>query len=343
METDVGAYISHLLYEHDTVAIPGLGCFVAQYKPAYTDQVQGELHPPAKEIQFNANLVMDDGLLADYVCRQHGIPLQQAQQAVQGYAQQIREAIDRREIVVLPKLGRLYKDFEKKIQFLADGVNFNTDSYGLPIVHFYPVLRTAPTAGKTPVAAAKPQVVPTAPLFKRVMGRLLHNSLGLIIALTVVVASISIYFLFFNRGSGLSSQLPPDSRLNVSPASELPPDTANSLGDNEDDDLDADEGYNSSPVPAPGAGAREEFDSESPTVPPGQRFFVISVGVFGNQENVQRMVKRIYDAGYEPYVEEMGKLTRLGIQRAYSSEADIQKTLQDVQKKLSKDAKVIQR
>jgi cell division septation protein DedD len=113
--------------------------------------------------------------------------------------------------------------------------------------------------------------------------------------------------------------------------------------DNEDDDLDKDEGYSNGAAPSPGAGAGEAFDSESPTPAPGQRFFVISVGVFGNQENVERMIKRIYDAGYEPYVEEMGKLTRLGIQRAYSSEADIQKTLQDVQKKLTKDAKVIQR
>lgn len=342
METDVGAYISHLLYEHDSVAIPGLGSFVAHYKPAYTDQVQGELHPPAKDIQFNGNLVTDDGLLADYVCRHHGIPLQQAQQAVQGYAQQIRAAIDRREIVVLPKLGRLYKDFEKKIQFLADGVNFNTDSYGLPMVHFYPVLRTAPSAGKKPVAAAKPQAVASAPLFKRAIDNLLNNSLGLIIGLTVVVAGISIYFLFFNPRNGLSSQLPPDSRVNVSPASELPPTSADGL-DNEDDDLDKDEGYSNGAAPSPGAGAGEAFDSESPTPAPGQRFFVISVGVFGNQENVERMIKRIYDAGYEPYVEEMGKLTRLGIQRAYSSEADIQKTLQDVQKKLTKDAKVIQR
>jgi nucleoid DNA-binding protein/cell division septation protein DedD len=332
MEMDVGAYIGHLLYEHEAVAIPGLGSFVAQYKPAYVDQVQGELHPPAKDIQFNANLVMDDGLLADYLCRQQGLSLPQAQEAIQGFVTEIKEALQARKIVSFAKLGRLYMDFEKNIQFLPDGVNFNTDSYGLPVLHFYPVLRTAPTGAKKAAspagvagAAPKPTAKPPTPSPWR---QWLDNSLALVVILATLVIAISAYFLFLHpRGGEVTSQPPPLDRLNVSPGSEAPGPLAEAPAD-EDDDLLEDE--------AP-------LDTEAPTLAPGQRFFIISVGVFGKPENVERMIRRIYDAGYEPYVEEVGSLTRLGIQRAYTSEADLQQTLRDVQKRLSKDAKVIER
>ena len=44
-------------------------------------------------------------------------------------------------MVNIPGVGRLYKDFESNIQFIPDSTNFNKDSFGLPTIKFYPILR----------------------------------------------------------------------------------------------------------------------------------------------------------------------------------------------------------
>ena len=71
MEVDVGAYIADLLYDHDVVNLPGLGSFTGQYQAANIDHVQGKLYPPAKELGFNSNLVLDYGVLVQYVQQLH--------------------------------------------------------------------------------------------------------------------------------------------------------------------------------------------------------------------------------------------------------------------------------
>lgn len=335
MGIDAGAYIADLLYEHDSVAIPGLGGFVARYKPAFADQVQGELHPPAKGLQFNTNLVMDDGLLAEYIRDKHHISLAEAKKEVERYVQGVLEAINRREIVVLPKVGRLYKDYEQNLQFLSDGANFNTDSYGLPVIHFYPLARPErPAAVKAEGAPAPPAPQPKAGL-QALLSRIFGNGLAVIIGFGGIVALLSVYFLFFYERPAAETQAPPSSRINISPSMELPADTAG-----EDDDLLIGDSY----IGEEPAASPEEPDTEAPTIAPGQRYVLISLGVFGNEDNAQRLVQRVYDAGYEPYTEKMGNRTRVGIQKAYSSDAEIRAILDDIREKgLAKDAKVLKR
>ena len=331
MQIDVGSHIADLLYEYNSVNIPGLGGFVTSYKPAVADQVQGDIFPPSRGLNFNGNLVADDGLLAQHLHEKLGITLPEARKAVEGYVQQVKDAIERREIVVFPKVGRLYKDYEQNLQFLADGTNFNTDSYGLPIVHFYPVSRTERPAVK-PVATPKPPPRPAMKDMRTFFSRLFGNGLAVIIGLAVVVVVVAIYFLLFNRpGKDPETGTLPTSRINVSPSMEQPADTSG-----EDDDLLIDDSYiGEDPTTAPA-----EPDTEGPTAAPGQRYFIIALGAYGNEQNAEGMVKRLFEAGYEPYTEKTGKLTRVGIQKAYTSDSDLQATLEVMRKKFSKDAKV---
>ncbi|MCB0579438.1 MAG: hypothetical protein KDD10_09040, partial [Phaeodactylibacter sp.] len=99
MQIDIGSHIAALLYEHNSVNIPGLGGFVSSYKTATADQVQGELHPPSKGLNFNSNLVADDGLLAQHLQEKLGISLTDANELVENYVKEVKEAIGRREIV----------------------------------------------------------------------------------------------------------------------------------------------------------------------------------------------------------------------------------------------------
>ena len=118
MEIDVGTYIGDLLYQNEKVNIPGLGGFTADYKTAELDHVQGKIAPPSKSLNFNSNLVVNDGLLINYIKEKHELSLGEAQKAVEDYVSRVKEAIGRREIVVFPEVGRLYKDYEQKLQFL---------------------------------------------------------------------------------------------------------------------------------------------------------------------------------------------------------------------------------
>jgi len=40
MQIDIPKQISELLYQHDSVIVPGLGGFVTEYKPVVIDHVQ---------------------------------------------------------------------------------------------------------------------------------------------------------------------------------------------------------------------------------------------------------------------------------------------------------------
>ncbi|MCB0550767.1 MAG: SPOR domain-containing protein [Phaeodactylibacter sp.] len=343
MQIDVGSHIADLLYEHNSVNIPGLGGFVSRYKAAAADQVQGELYPPSKNLNFNSNLVADDGLLAQHLHEKLGVSLEDAQQAVDGYVNEVKEAIGRREIVVFPRVGRLYKDYEQNLQFLADTANFNLDSYGLPTIHFYPIARTNVRSSSVRPANGQPQAAvgsgaAVAPPKKK---RQLDKGLTIIVSIALAVAIVVTYFLFFYKssGNGENARRLPTSRVNVSPSQVEGQEIAPSpLPEGTEDALD-EESYSSEEATA----GAEELDTEGATVAPGQRYFVIGIGVFGDEKNVQRLIERIYKAGYEPFTEPKGRLTRVGIQKAYTNESEIQAALKDVQKKFSKDAKVLRK
>lgn len=327
---DIGSYIGALLYEHDTVALPSLGSFESAYQPAVIDQVEGELHPPGKSIAFNANLITDDGLLTAYIMKKHGLSATESRQMLKNYVREVKDAIERREIVVFPDVGRLYKDYEQNLQFLADPTNFEIQSYGLPTVSFYPIARSAhqKTAGKAASGIAPAPVSAAA-------GRL---NTGLIAAIgaAVVVVGVALYFLAFGIGGQGEARLQPvpASRVNIRPGE----DTQSAKAQTEPL---AEEGAGLSvdtirATPAP----QTDSDSEEPTAAPGQKYYVIIIGVFGNPKNVQRLIDEIYDAGYEPYTEKAGDLTRVGVQRAYQTEADIEAAIADVRNRFTKDAKL---
>lgn len=328
MKSELGPYISALLYTNETVNVPGLGSFVSSYAPAGIDPVQGELSPPSKQLVFNQNLLMDDGLLVQYISEQEGISLSLASERVASYAQAIKTAIANREMVHFTGLGRLYKNYEGQYQFVPDGENYSTDAYGLPNVKYYPVGRASRSTEQVPVAAASAE-------HTGFWGRWLNSGLVTALVVAAVVVGVAIYALStLNRSEALieeEAQRVPTARVNVRPSEAepiVPPSAEQVPG--------------SRPA-EPKESELEEVDTESPTVAPDQRSFVIIIGSFGNAENVERLVQQIYEAGYEPYTERSGGLTKVGIQKAYDRPAEIKETLREVRKEFSKGAVVYRR
>ncbi len=335
MQIDVGASIAALLYEHKSVSIPGLGSFMSAYQPAKIDQVEGKIYPPAKELTFNKNLLLDDGLLVQHIRQKYQVTYPTALNAIEAFVEKIRATIAQRDIFTIKGVGRLYQDFEGNLRFLpADDVNFNTDSYGLPMVQFYPVVHGQSTAGASgqpqQAKASAPAAASVAKHRNSFGGWLQRNVVGVSSILAVAAAAL-VYFQFFYNPSVANDaeSAVDDIRYNVSP-SRMTSDTG------------ADE---SGAVLEAETSTEDDDDSEADgaTLRPEQQYATIAVGMFGNPDNVERLVKRIYEAGYEPYTEPNGKLTRVGIQMTYETQEDIQRALKDIRAKFNKDAQVLKR
>lgn len=328
MQIDVGAYIADLLFEHDSVSVPGLGSFSTTYQSASIDPVQGKLHPPGKELDFNSNLTVDDGLLIQYVKEKHQLSYSDARQAVEEYVQKVQEVINRREIVVFPKVGRLYKDFEQKLQFLPETTNFNLDSFGLPTIQFYPVTQSSSGEARRP-APAVPAKTGRSVSLSGVLAEWFQRYLPYIGVLSVLIIAVSFFFYLREQQRASSpdnagSRDIPTSRLNRKPT----------------------EGASAGQEPAGDntAGPEEgEIDTEAITPAPDQKSAYIAIGLFSDEANIKRLIERIYEAGYEPFTEDIRGLKRVGVQIAYQNEGEVENALEDVRNRFDTKAFVLRR
>ncbi|MCC6281619.1 MAG: hypothetical protein IT262_13520 [Saprospiraceae bacterium] len=161
MQIDIPAHIEKLLFLHDALIIPGFGGFTATRTPASADYVGGSVAPPAKTLAFSENLTVDDGILVGDVAQTHGIALDDARKTIADFVEKMQALLQQREIVTLPGVGRLYRNYVQKIQFLPDSTNFNASSYGLPPLQFSPIARSREVSDK-PVTEPVNTTSPTA-------------------------------------------------------------------------------------------------------------------------------------------------------------------------------------
>jgi CCDC81-like prokaryotic HU domain 1/CCDC81-like prokaryotic HU domain 2 len=141
MDIIIANEIKELLYEQQTVIIPGLGAFVASYKSAMVEPLQGQFVPPNFSIRFNENLLVNDGVLKDFIQKKYTMPAIEANRVIDNFVKESQLALELHELVAIPEVGRLYRDNTGKIQFLPDQTNFNTESFGLTNLQFYPISR----------------------------------------------------------------------------------------------------------------------------------------------------------------------------------------------------------
>ncbi len=160
MNIQIAEEIKELLYDNGSVVIPGLGAFTGSYKSASIDNVQGSLSPPALEIEFNSNNIVNDGVLVDFLKNKYNIPSYEAQKIIDTFTEEALQTFKRHEILFISDVGRLYRDYTDKVRFLPEKTNFNTDSFGLPAVQFYPVSRSRPES----VVEKTPELTITQPL-----------------------------------------------------------------------------------------------------------------------------------------------------------------------------------
>jgi len=343
MEKQINNCIAELLYEHDEVIIPGLGAFSLAYKPSNIDPVQGKIQPPAKSISFNEQVAADDGLFVRHLSEKTGQSEDEARQAIRDYVEKQKAKLQQKDIVIIDQVGRLYVDFENTLQFLPDTTNFNTDTFGLPAVQAIPVQKAEieKPAPLTDYSQATPDSG---------AGAFLRRNLGLIIGIAIVVVVAILFAILYPRFFQPAEPDPtanlPETRTNVPP----PPSGDSTLAedapaldfptqDNTEDQFPADEDN-------PAVTEEDDYDdsdTEASTPPPNQKSAVIAIGVFRDANNVNKLVERIYAAGYEPYLNERNGSTRVGIQLSYQNQSEVQSALRLARREFADDAFIMRR
>src|SRR6056297_1172136 len=128
---ELDQYISELLYDYDCVILPQLGGFVTNYKPARIDESKGIALPPRKDIGFNRNLMRSDGLLEKSLSDGQKITFEEAGEAVKKQVAAYWETLNSGEKVRFNKIGLLYIDDDKNLQFKpSDDINYLKTSFG---------------------------------------------------------------------------------------------------------------------------------------------------------------------------------------------------------------------
>ena len=117
---DVLKVLPGLFWDHDCVMLPGMGGFVCNPRSAWYDEAKRQIVPPSRDVLFNPRLTTNDGVLANELMAKHGILYPDAIQAVEGLVQCIQDALNAGQPFQLPGLGKLYKEEDGQLRFMAD-------------------------------------------------------------------------------------------------------------------------------------------------------------------------------------------------------------------------------
>lgn len=330
MQQEIGQYIAELLYKHDRLSIPGFGSLELGHAPALLDQIQGQINAPAKEIKFKSDLVMDDGLLVNYLMDKKGWSLEQCQAWVNEQVVSLQNALEGREIVELSGLGRFFKNFENELQFVAENNNFNTNSFGLQPVMAHAVnhkveerttLKT--TLGDQPKKEVK----------KDLNGGWLKKNLWWLTTLAILLISLSVFLIILQgrQNKPVADINVPVERLNTSPSKVLDEEAEDLEAENT---LEPEEGSQLDNVPA----TEDEIDTEEPSVIPEGHTAIVAVGLFKSKDNVQKLLEQLTKDGFSPITEEEGEMTRVGVSIRFEKERELAKIHRELRRKYTDSA-----
>ncbi|HXK74927.1 MAG TPA: SPOR domain-containing protein [Bacteroidaceae bacterium] len=140
MNNELANHVAHLLLENDCVIVPSLGGFVAHYVPAKFDEKEGVFVPPTREIAFNVQLRLNDGLLAQSYMTAYDLDFREATAKIR---QQVKEAIYTLHStgqLVLPNVGELRFTMQQSYLFvpyderITSPTLYGLDVFAMPLV-----------------------------------------------------------------------------------------------------------------------------------------------------------------------------------------------------------------
>ncbi len=137
----VGNHIAHLLHHHECVIIPDFGGFIGNKKDGFLNQKDHLFHPSYLQVSFNKNLINNDGLLANQVSKSEGVDYQEANAFIQTFKDACYAKLNEEGRLEIEKVGVLFFDEEKNIQFQQSSKNYLLSSFGLQPQFIQPLVQ----------------------------------------------------------------------------------------------------------------------------------------------------------------------------------------------------------
>ena len=111
--------VKEVVMDHDSVTLPGVGCFVTELVPATFADRGYTILPPYRRLYFTPKQG-DDTLLVDLYAKANSVPKADANRILTDFLLEMKEVLKVKKTIVFPGLGRLRATRENHFFFVAD-------------------------------------------------------------------------------------------------------------------------------------------------------------------------------------------------------------------------------
>ena len=305
MNKSVAHYISELLFLHDCVIVPDFGGFVGNKKSAQLNKTTGTLTPPSKQILFNTNLKVNDGLLITHIANKEGITQKIAKQNVEQFSNENNTKLSASKVLRLENIGLFTAGKEGNIIFLQDSsTNYSLDAFGMKPTYNKSIVRKTETEKQV---EATVQTIRTSS----------RNPKALFRAAAVIIPLVALSYLSISQQDRINSIYAQMATLNPFASTEI---VVEVIKSNAEKTVEI-EVVNTLP---------EEVEEEMPIieipeveVAPeiiAEKKYYIIAGVFAKQKNANKMLHTLTNSNYNAEIVEVGRLLRVSYDSFYNKE-----------------------
>ena len=112
--------VKEAIQDHDSVTLPGVGCFVAELVPSTFSDKGYTINPPYRRLYFSPKQGGDTYLVDLYARDNEEVDVDMATRILTEFLTELKEVLKVKKTVVFPGLGRLRATRENHIFFVAD-------------------------------------------------------------------------------------------------------------------------------------------------------------------------------------------------------------------------------
>ena len=112
--------VKEAILDHDTVTLPGVGCFVAELMPSTFSDKGYTINPPYRRLYFSPKQGSDTYLVDLYARDNEEVDTDMATRILTEFLSEMKEVLKVKKTVVFPGLGRLRATRENHFFFVAD-------------------------------------------------------------------------------------------------------------------------------------------------------------------------------------------------------------------------------
>ena len=305
MNKSVAHYISELLFLHDCVIVPEFGGFVGNKKSAQLNKTTGTLTPPSKQILFNTNLKINDGLLITHIANKEGITQKIAKQNVEQFSNENNTKLSASKVLRLENIGLFTAGKEGNIIFLQDSsTNYSLDAFGMKPTYNKSIVRKTETEKKV---EATVQTIRTTS----------RNPKALFRAAAVIIPLVALSYLSISQQDRINSIYSQMATLNPFASTEIVEEVIKSNAEKTVDievvNTLPDEVVKEMPI-------IEIAEVEvAPEIIAEKKYYIIA-GVFAKQKNANKMLHTLTKSNYNAEIVEVGRLLRVSYDSFYNKE-----------------------